>query len=74
MLRWDGGDSRLQGSATVFWWASLESLAGESYETEPHILSYFDNFSGPVDSFGNDRHIRLAIFRLVYKCNYFNLI
>jgi len=50
MLKGDSecGDSRLQGSATVFWWASLESVAGESYETGPHILSCIDNFSGPV--------------------------
>ena len=52
------GDSCLQESVTVFWWASLESPAG-SYQTGPHILSYFDNFIGPVDSFGYDRHLRL---------------
>ena len=52
----------VQKDAMVFWWTSLESLAEESYETGPHIMPYFDSFSGPVDSFGYDTHIRLAVF------------
>jgi len=44
--------------------ASLESITNrESYETGPHFVSYFDNFRGPVDSFGTDRLIRLAVFQ-----------